>query len=373
MLSYPQEKYMKRILITGAGGTPSTNFIRSLKLIKEKLFFIGIDCNEYYLQRAETDLKFLVPPTSSRFYIPMLEDVIKETKPDLIYAQPDQEIYKISLYRKRLDKLKVKIFLPRHEVIKICQNKWLSYKKWREAGIKVPCTFFINNISDLKKAFKILGGVIWLRNVMSPGGGKGSFFTDKYEMGKAWMDYSKGWGNFIASECLTKNTITWLSIWKKGELIVAQGRKRLYWEFGNRAPSGVTGLTGTGVTIASSFLDNIAEKAIVAIDSQPNGIYGVDCTLDKNRMPTPTEINIGRFFTTHLFFTKAGLNLPYIFVKLAFDEPIPKIKKKVNPLPEGLAWVRGMDFLPILTDFKKIQNCRKELKKRIEKIEHSYR
>ena len=86
------------------------------------------------------------------------------------------------------------------------------------------------------------------------------------------------------------------------------------------------------------------------------------------KVPNPTEINIGRFFTTHLFFTKAGLNMPYIFVKLAFGEKIPRIKKKINPLPENLAWVRGMDFLPILTDLTKIKKTCKELKKRRNEI-----
>jgi hypothetical protein len=33
---------------------------------------------------------------------------------------------------------------------------------------------------------------------------------------------------------------------------------------------------------------------------------------------TRTEINVGRFFTTHQFFTALGLKLPYICVKLAF-------------------------------------------------------
>ena len=351
----------KRILVTGAGGSPSTNFVRSLRLSKDNFFIIGADCNKYYLQRAETDRKFLIPYADDKDYIPILKQIIKETRAELVYSQPDQEISVIS---KNRDKIGANVFLPRHKVIKLCQDKLESNKKWQEAGLKVPRTVRIRNSVDLKKAFKDFSKPLWLRAIISPGGGKGSFYTDDFEVAKAWIKHCKGWGNFTAAECLTPNSITWLSIWKDGELIVAQGRKRLYWEFGNRAPSGVTGLTGTGATISDKKLDNLAQEVIKAVDDCPNGIYAVDLTFDKKGIPNPTEINIGRFFTTHLFFTEAGLNMPYIFAKLAFGEKIPKLRKKINPLKSGLAWVRGMDFLPILTNIEKIEKYKRDLEKR---------
>ncbi len=46
-------------------------------------------------------------------------------------------------------------------------------------------------------------------------------------------------------------------------------------------------------------------------------------TYDRNDAVRATEINIGRFFTTIHFFTQAGLNMPEIFMKLAFGEPVP--------------------------------------------------
>ena len=81
-------------------------------------------------------------------------------------------------------------------------------------------------------------------------------------------------------------------------------------------------------------------------------------------MPNPTEINIGRFFTTHYFFTKAGLNLPYLFVKLAYGELLPDLPCKINPLPPGIAWIRGMDFLPVLTTVEQIEARVTELQTR---------
>ena len=359
---------MKRILITGAGGTPSTNFVRSLRKAPEDFYFIGLDSNKYYLQRAETEERLLIPLANNPNYIEFLKQIIKEKKPDLVYMQPDQEILVVSKHR---DELGVKVFLPDHETIDLCQDKFRSYQKWKEAGLKVPETLLINNEEDLKSAFSSFSSPIWIRAIISPGGGKGSFCAPDFEIAKAWIDYCKGWGNFVAAECLEQETVTWQSIWKSGELIVAQGRKRLYWEFANRAPSGVTGLTGTGVTVSDPVVDEIAQKVILAVDKKPNGIFSVDLTLDKKGIPNPTEINIGRFFTTHFFFTKAGLNMPYIFIKLAFDEDIPSLPKKINPLENDLIWIRGLDFHPILSDLKSIKSCEDEFERRRSEIKNN--
>jgi Phosphoribosylaminoimidazole carboxylase (NCAIR synthetase) len=258
--------------------------------------------------------------------------------------------------------------LPDHHTVEVCQDKFASFEYWKKAGLTVPETIRVNDENDLKKAFKQFGAPIWIRAIISPGGGKGSFRAPDLAIAKAWIDYCEGWGNFVAAECLEEGSITWQSIWKDGKLVVAQGRKRLYWEFANRAPSGVTGITGTGVTVSDPVVDDLAQKAIFAIDKKPNGIFSVDFTFDKKGIPNPTEINIGRFFTTHFFFTQAGLNMPYIFVKAAFDEKIPELSKKINPLREGLAWVRGMDFHPILTDMQKIQDSEDDYKRRLAQL-----
>ena len=64
------------------------------------------------------------------------------------------------------------------------------------------------------------------------------------------------------------------------------------------------------MTVSDPVVDDIAQRAIRAINPEPSGIFGVDLTYDRDGVPNPTEINIGRFFTTHQFFTAAGLNMP---------------------------------------------------------------
>jgi hypothetical protein len=351
---------MKRIMITAAGGTPATNFVRSLRAAPEKMYLVGTDCDKYCLMRAETDEKFLVPEANKEDYIDILNQIIDENKLEFLHVQNDIEMKIISENR---DKLHIPVFLPSKKTVNICLDKLESYKKWEIAGIKQPKTILIANENDLKVAFERLGSKIWIRDTTGAGG-RGSLATSSFKVAKAWLDFREGWNKYTAAECLEPQSVTWQSIWREGELIVAQARKRLYWELSRLAPSGITGITGTGITFSDEKLDKIAQEAIFAIDKKPHGIFSVDLTYDKDGLPNPTEINIGRFFTTHEFFTKAGLNMPYIVVKIAYNEKIPHINKKLNPLPNNLAWVRGVDFVPILTTTDEINSNVKLLEER---------
>lgn len=347
---------MKRILVTGAGGSPSVNFTRSLRQSDEEYYIVGTDADKYYLQRAEVDARYLAPLASDEKYIDYLNYIIDKEKIEFVHAQNDVEVAFLSENR---EKLNAKTFFPAKKTVKILQDKFESFKVWEEAGIKVPKTILINRDTNLEELLNELGGSMWIRAI-SGAGGRGSLPAHDVATAKNWLDFHEkngSWdGNFTASELLQPETVTWMSIWKNGELIVAQGRERLYWELSKISPSGVTGATGTGVTFSDPELDSIAEKAVLSIDPKPDGLFGVDMAYDSNRIPNPTEINIGRFFTTHQFFTDAGLNMPEIFVKLAYEEEIPKLEKNKNPLPDDLVWIRGMDFEPVLSDQKTVQS-----------------
>lgn len=349
---------MKRILVCAAGGSPATNFVRSLRMASEPYFLLGVDCNKYMLQRAETDVKCLVPRADASNYLQVLNALIDKYSIEFVHAQNDIEMEFLSENR---DKVNAKLCLPAVDTVRICVDKFKSYNAWDKAGILLPGTMLLHNEADLKVAFDKYGPKIWLRNIKGAAG-EGSYPTSDYEDAVSWINFKKGWGHFTAAEYLSENSITWMSIWDNGELVVAQSRKRLYWELSNRAPSGVTGVTGAALTFADSAFDDLAIQTIMAIDKKPHGIFSVDMTFNKHGVPNPTEINIGRFFTTHLFFTAAGLNMPEYFVKLAYGEAIDyKFDKKINPLPNNLAWIRGVDFEPILSTTDVIDASEQEL------------
>ncbi len=343
---------MKKILIAGCGGAPSEGVVNSLlKCGKgDEIIGMGSEPTDLFLSRAKR--KYIIPYANVPEYKPSLLKIIAAEKPDLLHFQNDLEIFEASKIRKDITDAGPTLFMPTHDVIDTCVNKYKSYLKWKKEGIKVPENLLLNDANDLKEAFRKLGnneGKIWLRASSIGGGGKGALPTNDFEFAKRWIDRFKGWGDFVAAELLTPDTVTWLSIWYEGELVVAQTRIRKGWTHGNRTLSGVTGVTKVGQTFSDEKVNEIAIASIKAIDKRPHGIYGADMAYDSKGLPNPTEINISRFFTTVFFFTQAGLNLPKIFKDIALYNEFPVLEKKINPLPDGLLWLRGMDTQPVLT------------------------
>jgi carbamoyl-phosphate synthase large subunit len=351
---------MKKILIAGCGGAPSEGVVNSLLKCNKREEIIGMGSEPTDLILSNAKRKYLIPYADSPDYEAELLKILNFEKPDLCHFQNDLEIFEASKIREKILSTGARLFMPSHEVIDICVDKYKTYLKWSEAGINVAKNIFLNNEEDLQRAFSELSdrnGKIWLRSSSIGGGGKGALPTSDYEFGKRWIDRFNGWGDFVAAEMLTPDTVTWLSIWYEGELIVAQTRIRKGWTHGNRTLSGVTGVTKVGQTFSDETVTAVAIESIKAVDQKPHGIYGVDMAYDINRFPKPTEINISRFFTTVLFFTEAGLNLPQIFKDIALYNEFPLLKKKINPLPDGLLWLRGMDTKPkLMYESELIQN-----------------
>lgn len=350
---------MKKILIAGAGGAPSEGVIQSLLRSEKKEIILGMGSEPYDLIMSAANKKLYIPYSDTSDYENKLLRLLEREKPDLVHFQNDLEIFIASKFRDKIHALGVKTFMPSHDVIDTCVHKYKSYLRFKEANIIVPENRILNNEEDLKNAFSELAdkaGKIWLRSSSIGGGGKGALPTNNFAFAKNWIERFNGWGDFVAAEMLTPESVTWLSIWHEGELVVAQTRKRNGWTHGNRTLSGITGVTKVGQTYSDEDVTRIALKAVNAVDSKPNGIFGVDMTYDKNGVPNPTEINISRFFTTVLFFTEAGLNMPVIFKDLALYGEFPENKGVINPLPNGLLWCRGMDSKPRLIKEVDLEN-----------------
>jgi len=346
-----------RVQVGGAGGAPSNNFIRSLREAPHAYYIIGSCASETDLFLADTDERHLIPSAGAPNYRDELLRLLERTKPRLLHVQNDFEVRAVSRLRKDIESTGVVLFMPAPETVERCVDKYASYEVWAHAGVRTPRTLLLRNVDDLRAAFAELGPKVWIRAVVG-GGGTGALPTDSFDFARLWIDRYKGWGTFTASECLTSRTATWLSIWHHGRLIVAQSRRRWSWNFGNRTLSGVTGITGVGETFSDDEVDRLAQAAIRAVDAAPHGIFGVDMTYGADSLPYATEINIARFFTTHYFFTKAGLNMPDIYCQLGLFGTEPALAKRVNPLPDGLLWIRGMDVEPALTTVEELERLR---------------
>lgn len=348
---------MAKIIVTGAGSAQSNGVINCLLMAGDGEEIIGLGADPYELVMCQAPRKILMPHSRKPEYKEALLKVLREEKPDMIHFQHDLELSIALKFRDEIEATGVKMLVPDYDTIDTCVHKYKSWQKFKAAGVTVPENKIINNKDDLKAAFAELGdenGTIWLRSMSIGGGGKGALPTNNFDDAVEWIDKNEGWGDFIAAELLTTETITWLSIWKDGELVVAQTRRRKGWAHSALSVSGVTGVTKVGETCTAPMVDDVGMASVRAVSQIPHGIYGVDMTYDKNGVPNPTEINISRFFTTVQFFAEGGLNMPKILKDIVLYNKLPELKAKLNPLPNGLLWLRAMDSLPMLTTIDKM-------------------
>jgi len=346
---------MKRVMVTGCGGYAAIGFVRCLKESPERIFLIGTDCDEKYINFGETDKNILIPPANSDNYIDVINRLVEKYHIDFIHAQPPAEILYLSKNRGEID---ATLFLPRHQTIQICDDKFVSNEIWRRKGIPTAKSIFIKKEDDLTEVFNEIQKPIWLR-ANKGAGAKGCFLVNNIKEAKMWIDFNNGWGNFMASEYLPGKNYGCDLLFNEGELICSQAKLRLQYVLHKANPLGITGTTGFLKCVNEVKVNIEAEKAIYSIDPTPHGVFSVDFRENKNNILCVTEINAGRFLSSSLhLFHKSKLLLPYWYVKLAYNEKIPEVKK-YNPLPDGLVLIRQVDAEPKVLMWNELEKLRK--------------
>ncbi len=345
---------MHKVLLTGSGGPAGLNVIKSWKEAENPPFIVGVDMNTYHIEfsRPHVNHAALVPRCTDPRYPEVLNQLISKYDIELIHPQPDVEVKAVSENR---DKLNAPTFLPSKETVRICQDKHASATIWKKAGFPSVDSTIIREEhleEDIESAFQEYGNKLWIR-ATEGAGGIGSTPATNTDIALNWIRYWRARGKhwkFMAQQYLPGRNIAFQSVWKNGELITSQARERVEYIYPYLAPSGVTGTPVVAKTIHNDAVNEMATKAVQAIDKNATGVFCVDIKFNTAGQPMPTEINVGRFFTTSYFFSHAGkvynrpyANMPSLMLKLAFDDPIDKDIPKYNALPKDLYWIRHID------------------------------
>ena len=347
------------VLVLGAGAPAGVNSIDSLLL--KNISCYGADSNKYHIHLAnEHALKtYLIPHYTHKDHLYAINEIIEKKKIDFLYPQPTVEVKFISDNR---DKINCKTFLPKKETVDICQDKYKSALIWYNNNL-CEKPFLIDVRANLAKqelnyALKKYNK-IWLRATKGSGG-RGATPVENVETGYHWIRYwrSKDWKKntswkqweWMVQPYLSGRNMAWHSVWKDGKLICSQARERLEYIYPFLAPSGITGTPVVQRTLNEEKINQISELSILAVDKKPNGVFCVDLKEDKNGIPIPTEINVGRFVTTCYFFSKLGkqcnvekANMPYMYLLAGLDKEIPE-GNKYNILPKNVYWIRHIDI-----------------------------
>jgi len=321
---------------------------RSLMMDPE-LRLIGCDASAHYVHLAITSSTFIVPRCAEReAYISAINRLCQRFDVDLIMPNNSLEAHVLSAHRNELNAC---VFLPPPPTLDIANSKWASYELWRNTGLPVPKSWRLNSRTDLKRVFRDhQQRPIWVRGAGIPGKGIGGAALPCRSLRQAdtWVDYYDGWGGMMASEYLPGDNLTWIGLWKQGTLVTSASRRRLAYVIPHVSPSGITGAPAISEIVHRPELNEIGMQAALAVDEKLTGVSFLDFKCDADGQPRITEMNAGRFGTTHHFYSVAGLNLPLMYVQLALKgtvEPKPAI---FDPLPAGLTWIRTLDAGPVL-------------------------
>ena len=350
------------ILVTAAGGPGAVNMTRSLQMDPE-LRLVGCDASKYYIHLALTDVRAIVPRCSERSaYIEAVNHLCEKHGVDLIMPNNSLEAHVLSAER---DRLTAPVFLPPVETLDRANSKWRSWNIWQDAGLPVPQSWLIENRADLSRIFREHSErPVWVRGAGIPGKGIGGAALPcrSRHQAEAWIDFYEGWGGMMASEYLPGDNLTWIGLWENGELITSQGRRRLAYVIPHVSPSGITGAPAISETIHREDLNELGARAALTLDPKLSGVSFLDFKCDAAGQLRITEMNAGRFGTTHHFYSVAGLNLPLLYVALALNQPVSSTPAQSNPLPAGLTWIRTLDAGPKLLQPGEVDALASELK-----------
>lgn len=328
---------MKRLIVLGAGGAAGINFCRSVK--GDGLHITVVDVCPRRVLLPEADERMVV----SRDHCKREQLIRSMLLADVVYAQADSEVKWLSTLRDEVNTL-----LPSADALTLASDKLRLNQALRDNGVPVPYSEPWERES-LGPLF-IEPQKVWVR-ARSGAGSKAALPVMNYQQARAWVDYwceTRGLspGDFMVCEFLPGPEYAWQGVYHNGELYASAARQRIEYVFAEQMPSGQSSTPSVAAIVHNAALNDIAERAVKAIDATPNGVYGVDCKTDAGGQIKVTEINAGRFYTTSNFYAAAGCNLPKLWAQLAMGHAPEKPGR--DPIPEGKTWIRSLDREPLL-------------------------
>jgi hypothetical protein len=339
------------VLVTGAGGPLGVNVSRALRQAPRPPTLVGTDANRWHLPLSVCDRTYRIPAARDRDrYARALAEIAAREAVEVLIPTHPVEVRAVAELRDagRLGDLKTA--LPATAVLAICDDKAVTQRRLRAAGVAVPETVLLERPEDVEAAFARWGaaGPVWIRGSGAPGLGIGGAALPCRDpgVGRAWVEHHQGWGRMAASEYLPGANLSWMAIFAHGALLAAGCRERLEYVLPHVAPSGVTGAPAVSRTVDRPDVAGIGEAAVRAVDPAPHGAYFVDLKADAAEQPRVTEINAGRCGTTVLAYLAAGVNLPWMLAQMAAGEPLAPSGDPHRAVEPDVYWVRTLDCGP---------------------------
>lgn len=340
----------KRLLVTEAGTGASEYLIRSLRAGDDGFVIVGCHWDQFSLRNSSADRRWLIPTPSDPAYAVAVSRIVDREGIDLILPNADESVAALSAARRRFPG---RLFLPRHEVVHVCQDKYTLNKFLSRYDIPVPETRAVRHLAGVEAVFRSLGSrpPLWCR-IRSGSNSRGAAPVATPEQARSWIRYwSEMRGvpprDFTLAEYLPGRDFACLMLWNEGRLILAKTCERLSYFFASSQPSGQSSMAGLSKTVREPRVVEICTRAIRALDARASGVFSIDLKSDGRGEPRITEINAGRLIAQTILLDRAGEHsLTLTYARLALGEPVT-LRDEYESAAEHY-FVRNVDAEPLL-------------------------
>ena len=162
------------VLITGvAGGVIGRQVMKALELAKNNYKIITCDINPNSLGLYLANNSYLVPKVTDKKYLNTIFKICKKENIQVVIPGSEQEMEKLCLLQKKFKSKGILLLTNSPEVIKICQNKWLTNKFLEKNGFNFPKSYLPKNKNDTN----VLPFPVIIKPVSGGSGSKGVFIA----------------------------------------------------------------------------------------------------------------------------------------------------------------------------------------------------
>ena len=154
---------MLTVLLTGAGGSASSNFLDAIRFDDDRIKTVGADISGDRLHLSLADHRVIVPPPHDKQYVTAILHLTMEFGVDVIVPQPDQEVLALGQNR---DSLIANMHLPDQPVLELAADKSALANRLKLQSVAIPESVAFKtrgDIDDLTSALLENHERVWVR------------------------------------------------------------------------------------------------------------------------------------------------------------------------------------------------------------------
>ncbi|TFH41501.1 MAG: ATP-grasp domain-containing protein [ANME-2 cluster archaeon] len=324
------------IIVTAVGAPGAPGIIKSLRMNGERILnIIGTDMNPESVGLSMVDKFYVVPPGTSPEFIPAMLEIAEKEGVDVILPLATYELMSFSENKAKFENIGVTVLVSDPVPLEIANNKGKLYEFLEKKGILVPKYKKVDNFHQFEKYVYELGYPnvpVCIKPQVSKGSRGFRILNDNIDKLDLLMNHkpdtsittleemqltlknANPFPKMVVMEYLPGKEYSVDVLVRKGEALITVSRLRDVIKLG---------ISFVGIVENNIELEEIANKIVKEIGLDYN--INLQFKYSISEVPKIIEIN-PRVSGTIILCTGAGVNLPYLAVKMALGEEIPSIK-----------------------------------------------